>query len=373
MTRYHKYLIVIIHMILLPFVFAEAQKKDDTIIIGKYDKVFSTVLNEKRTLLISLPKGYEYSQEKYPVLYVLDGNVPSHAHTFSTVNDLNWSSIPRMIIVSIKNTNRNRDMLGESDKFLQFITEELFPYIEKKYRAHNGRILYGKSNSGVFVLSSLLENPDNFSAYIASSPTVIWRYDYMVDKVEEVMATQIEMNKSLYIIYGDNEWSKVRDTLHVYIPMLETLKSKGLKIQTKFVPDGKHVPVGSLYYGLKSIFEEYEYPEEKRRQEGLDSLKTYYERFSKKIGYKVKYPYMAISGLGQRFLFQDSNEEAIEVFEVLRQDFPEDHYVDIFLAIAYYKNNNMEQAKKYYLKAIKNKELQTPPFAEWEEMREKFK
>ena len=373
MSSHQKFSIVIISLILLPFVFVTAQKKDDDVIIGEYDNLHSKVLNEERTLLISLPKGYEYTQERYPVIYVLDGDVTSHAQTFSTVNNLNWSSIPRMIIVSIKNTNRNRDMLGESHKFLQFITEELFPYIEKKYRTNNGRILYGESNSGVFVLTSLLENPDNFSTYIASSPTVIWRYDYMVDKVKEVSATQIEMNKSLYIIYGDNEWPKVRDTLHVYIPMLEALKSNGLKIQTKFVSDGKHVPIGSLYYGLKCIFEEYEYPDEKRRQEGLDSLKTYYERFSKKVGYKVKYPYMAISGLGQRLLYQDSVEEAIEVFEVLRQDFPEDKYVDIFLAIAYYKDKNMEQAKKYYLKAKENKELETPPFAEWEEMRKKFK
>jgi len=360
-------------LILFPFVFVTAQSKDDNVIIGKYDKLHSKILNEERTLLISLPQGYEHSQEKYPAIYVLDGSATKLAEIFSTVNFLSWVSIPRMIIVTIQNTNRNRDMLQEAHKFLQFITEELSPYIEKKYRANNGRILYGESNAGVFVVSSLLENPDSFSAYIASSPTIIWRYDYMIDKVKEVSANQSEMNKRLYIIYGDNEWTKVRDTLHVYIPMLEKLKSKGLKIKTKFVSDGKHVPLNSLYYGLKSIFEEYRYPDEKRRQEGLDSLKSYYERFSNKIGYKVKYPLGAINGLGQRLLFQDSTEAAINVFEVLRQDFPEDKYVDIMLAIAYYKNNNMEQAKQYYLRAKKNKELETPPFAEWEEMRKKFK
>ena len=35
------------------------QNKDDDIIIGKYDKIHSEILNEDRLLLINLPEGYE--------------------------------------------------------------------------------------------------------------------------------------------------------------------------------------------------------------------------------------------------------------------------------------------------------------------------
>ena len=104
MTSHFKFLIVIIVLLLLPFDSITAQEKDEHIVIGKYDKIYSKLLNEERTLLISLPKGYEYSQEKYPVIYVLDGDFINHVRAFGTINYLTWSSIPRMIIVSIKNT-----------------------------------------------------------------------------------------------------------------------------------------------------------------------------------------------------------------------------------------------------------------------------
>ena len=37
--------------------FVATQKKDDNVIIGKYEKLHSQVLNEERTLPISLPEG----------------------------------------------------------------------------------------------------------------------------------------------------------------------------------------------------------------------------------------------------------------------------------------------------------------------------
>ncbi|MFC2117412.1 alpha/beta hydrolase-fold protein, partial [Bacteroidota bacterium] len=350
----------------------------DDIIIGKYDKLYSKILNEERTLLVSLPDGYEGSLGKYPVLFLLDGNVSALSEMYSISRSIGYSSLPPMIIVAIQNTDRNRDMIPGPEKegavkFLKFLSDELIPYIEENYRAINYRIIYGASNAGLFVVYSLLEKQDAFSAFLTSSPTIIWAHDYMVDKVKKLSVAPGVMDKFLYIIYADNEWPKVRDTLNTFIPRLESLKHKGLQLQSNFLPDEGHVPVNSLFKGLMSLFEGYEYPDEKRRNEGLDSLKFYYDRFSKNIGYKVKYPFMALMGLGQGLLFANKSDEAIEVFKLFSQNYPEDIYGDIMLAIAYYKNDNMELSKKYFLKAKKNKQLEIPPFPEWSEMETKFK
>jgi uncharacterized protein len=327
------------------------QNKGDDIVIGKYDKLSSKILNEERTLLISVPPGYESSKEKYPVLYLLDGDVLPIAESYYLLNNFE-QLFPRMIVVAIKNTNRNRDMLPSqrsegAKKFLKFISEELFPYIKKNYRADNFRILFGASNAGVFVLYSLLESPNAFSGYISSSPTVIWRYDYLVNKVKEVAASKLVLNRFLYIIYGDKEWPEMRDTLKKYIPLLEELKTKDLKLKTIYLPDESHVPAASLSNGLKYIFEGYQYPEENASNGNLDSLKMYYDRFSKKLNYRIKIPGYAFTTLGDQLLNKEKFKEAIEVYEESAKIYPEIIINVVQLAIAYYRDQNKYMSIKY--------------------------
>jgi hypothetical protein len=46
------------------------------------------------------------------------------------------------------------------------MTDELFEYINTRYRAAPYRILFGGSNAGWFVVYALLENRRAFSAYL---------------------------------------------------------------------------------------------------------------------------------------------------------------------------------------------------------------
>ena len=53
---------------------ALAQDDDDSIVIGKKRQIESKILEESRELWISTPASYQVGEERYPVLYVLDGN-----------------------------------------------------------------------------------------------------------------------------------------------------------------------------------------------------------------------------------------------------------------------------------------------------------
>lgn len=373
------FLLLILFLFFSFFSISAAQNQDEAIIIGKYDKLFSKILDEERILLINLPEGYEESEETYPVLYALDGDVSVLSEIYHITRNIGFHNLAPMIIAAIKNTSRNRDMLpdletGGSDRFLKFFSEELIPYVEENYRANHFSILYGASNAGVFVIYALLKDPKVFSAYLASSPTLIWSRDYMIDTIHQVINEHSAINRFLYIIYGDKEWKEVRDELNSYIPRLESLKSKGLMLKIEYHPESGHVPLNSLYFGLRSLFDGYQYPDEKRRSEGLDSLKTYYEQFSNKIGYKVKYPFSALNGVGQSLLFrQKKTKEAIQVFELLKENYPWEGSCDIMLAVAYFKDNNLELAEKYYHSALEHEGVEIPPFPEWEEMKKLFK
>ena len=41
--------------------------------LGNRDTISSKILNEKRPIIISLPKGYQNGNSNYPVLYLTDG------------------------------------------------------------------------------------------------------------------------------------------------------------------------------------------------------------------------------------------------------------------------------------------------------------
>lgn len=122
--------------------------------VGVMDSIYSQILNESRKIYIQLPDSYNpLKDQKYPVVFVLDGEM-----LLPTVSEVqNYYSggfKPEMVIVGISNDrNRVRDLTpskittkygmpfkeenGEADKFVQFIENELGPFIENKYPVTN--------------------------------------------------------------------------------------------------------------------------------------------------------------------------------------------------------------------------------------------
>ena len=112
-------------------------------------RMTSKVLGEERTILVSIPRGYENGEGRFPVLYLTDGD--AHLlHTRGTVDFLARNGLmPDLIIVGVTNTDRARDLTptrafrrqadgttalvqssGGAAKFLDFFEKELIPYVE---------------------------------------------------------------------------------------------------------------------------------------------------------------------------------------------------------------------------------------------------
>jgi predicted alpha/beta superfamily hydrolase len=94
-----------------------------------------------------------------------------------------------MLLVGIENTQRRRDLTppteSERDKkiapvvggaaaFRKFLREELMPLIRARYRVTEERAIVGESLAGLFVIDSLLSEPDLFDTYIAIDPSLWW-------------------------------------------------------------------------------------------------------------------------------------------------------------------------------------------------------
>jgi predicted alpha/beta superfamily hydrolase len=67
-----------------------AQEKIEKIIIGNKVEFHSKVLDEDRKILIRLPEDYNKSKQKYPVLYMLDGELFFYRHPLQSNIYPNW-------------------------------------------------------------------------------------------------------------------------------------------------------------------------------------------------------------------------------------------------------------------------------------------
>jgi predicted alpha/beta superfamily hydrolase len=153
----------------------------------------SPLLNEDRRILIRLPRLYETDTTvRYPVLYKFDGD--NQLQRYNDAIDIlsSFDAMPDMIVVAMPNGpgHRNRDLtpaslhqvdgvdggmgtgeMGRGDRFLDFVEQELIPYINKQYRTTPQRILAGHSRGALMVLQSLLSKPDLFQArFMFSAP-----------------------------------------------------------------------------------------------------------------------------------------------------------------------------------------------------------
>ena len=164
---------------------AHAQEPGTDIVMGQSHSLYSEVLGEARTVLVSKPIGYDQADESYPVLIALDG----YNHFFHTTS-MGWflqanQLIPGLLVVSIENTVRARDLtppseapfdlenfpeLGGAAAFQAFIADELIPWLDANYRTRPYRILVGHSHGGLFAIYSLTTRPELFQGLHRDQP-----------------------------------------------------------------------------------------------------------------------------------------------------------------------------------------------------------
>ena len=241
------------------------QQDGDPITIGHYYKIDSTILKEERLLQIHLPRDYDPRAEKrYPVLYCLDGEY-CFASSVTTVEQTVYfeeaEGVPAMIVVGIPNPSRecrDRDMFpGQtvgtgSSRFLQFIKQEVIPFVDTHYLTDGTQHLMGQSSSGFFAWWTQLQEPTLFQGIIATSPSFATCRPYMVDEIQAHVNNE-NLNKAyLYLARGGlGREEGVAESLGMLLPLLAP--AQGLTIRVKVYEELGHVPYPALYDALKTM------------------------------------------------------------------------------------------------------------------------
>lgn len=259
----------------------------------------SAIVNDTYRLNIALPAEYAATGTAYPVIYATDGN---NIFTLANlVGALNFSQeLPPLIIVGIGYPTddpsyswqlRFRDLAFTSDlemeqkikaypfqleslpspganAFLQFIREELKPFVNAHYRTDpDDSAFVGFSGGGLFGLYTLFHHPDTFHRYVIGSPPLHWDNKIMLTYEDKYAEHHNDLPVRLFISVGGREESDdplpLIEPSHQLVTNLKTLantlqerKYPGLQLTHHVFEDETHMSVipATFSRGLRAVF-----------------------------------------------------------------------------------------------------------------------
>jgi len=382
------------------FTFSQGKVVNENIIIGITDSVQSIILGENRKIWVHVPDGGANSKERFPVVYVLDGDghfssVVGMIQQLSTINGN--TMCPKMMVVGIPNTDRTRDLTpthidadppfmdstfsktsGGGENFIAFIEKELIPYIEDKYPTTHYKMLIGHSFGGLAVMQTFVHHNDLFNAFICIDPSMWWDKEKLLKQTQEILAEKKFEEKSFYLGIANTleegmDLKKVQkdtsqETKHIRSILklqaaFEVNKQNGLKYRGKYYPDDTHGSVTLIaeYDALRFFFDFY--PLKFTMKDFTDSIgaladkyQNHFAMLSQKMGYQIKPDEGEINYMGYDFLGRKIYKTAERLFKLNVDNYPEsnnvyDSYGDYFVAV-----KDSENAILQFKKALSIKE-----------------
>ena len=240
--------------------------------IGKTIQITSDRLNETRELNIYLPVSYsEDLTKKYPVIYLLDGSLDEdfiHISGIVQFGSFSWiNMIPESIVVGIGNVDRKRDFTypsqneldqkefpssGKSEVFINFLKEELQPFIDSKFRTTQTKTIIGQSLGGLLATEILFKGPALFDNYIIVSPSLWWDDERLLDQ----SPTSFDSYNSIYIA-GGKEGKVMERTAKELYDLLKKNNGSNTKLFYEFLEDKTHGDAlhMAVYHAFEKIFE----------------------------------------------------------------------------------------------------------------------
>lgn len=178
-------------------------------------------------LTIYTPPTYTLDTTNYPLLVLTDGfyalNMASSIFDLMAV----FNSIEEAVIVGIDypetdhvrlQRNRVRDMFpvavdgwepsGKADSFVNFIQNQLLPFLNNNFRINGDKCFYGHSAGGVLASYMLIKYPELFNRYIIGSPAYWWANAAIISALDEKEELNLNQTTHIYTFMGSSEGEK---------------------------------------------------------------------------------------------------------------------------------------------------------------------
>lgn len=314
---------------------------DHRISIGHTTNIHSTILDENREIQVYLPPSYnDYHTQKYPTIYLLDGESNFHYLTgmVEKLSKFPYPSIPEMIIIGIINTDRSRDLTptaqksddqqfhqriqsstGGNNNFFQFLEHELMPKINEQYRTDGFNILIGHSFGGITALNHMLNGTVDIQAYIVHDPSIWWDKEVMLQRFQQVKDKDFN-NTILFLTQVGETENKGHLTSHYsgiqkFNHYLNTEPFAHLDYQYKQYEDEDHgsIPMIGNLDALRYIFKDMRI-NIKEIPKNPNLVKEQYAKLSHSLNYEIKPSKPYLESI-LNYLKRSASSNAIEEFK----------------------------------------------------------
>ncbi|MFK2818586.1 alpha/beta hydrolase-fold protein [Flavobacteriaceae sp. LMIT009] len=325
-------------------------------IVGSNYFIDSQILEEKRQIQVYLPLGYNNSNVRYPVLYLLDGQrfflyAVSLSQSFKQ-----FQLTPEFIVVGIHTDYPERfQQLGEGKSdFIEFISNEVKPYIENNFRTNSENLFFGWEFGASLVFNTMLSNPTIFDAYIMSSTYPI------MDAIDELLSiTSLQAN--LFFSSSPDEY----EVKHSAIKLDSILSQKNIdRLEWSFlmldIEKHRSTSYPTLYHGLRNYYKYYQEFEANNLKKfinagGLDYAYSYSKERARRHGFSPelslwsKFTIVRSAMRAEDFYYFEALLNAINKKELIHGLMNEnrDYAISNFAAF-YEKNKHFKEAIELY-------------------------
>jgi predicted alpha/beta superfamily hydrolase len=179
----------------------------------------SRAFETTRDVFIWMPDAESATAARYPVLIFPDAEETGQFRAaLANVQFLiDRRLIPPMIVAGVpflKNrmhelspaatgsTAKNYPNAGGADQTLQFMIDELLPWIDAHYPTMPVRLFAGHSLGGLLALYAMDTRPDVFRVVIAMSPAVYWNDGTFANEVAHRLAADTVRPRTLFVMSG---------------------------------------------------------------------------------------------------------------------------------------------------------------------------
>ena len=236
----------------------------------------SSIMGINYQISIWLPPGYPKPGHRYPVVYLTDAEVLL-GHIATVIMFLNiLETVPECLIVGLGHHVSTLDEWaaardidydpqenpeGEpeqkrADDFLQFLKQEMIPFIEDTYSADpQDRCLAGYSTGGMFTLYAMLHEPDLFSRYLIVSGVFDSMLPHFLADEQQLASGRKSLPVRAFFAAGEKE-ENIVPSLHTFVDTLKRRGYEGLHLETLIVEEEDHFSAFPTAFlkGFKALY-----------------------------------------------------------------------------------------------------------------------
>lgn len=344
----------------------------------RFEKIDSGKLGEERELIISLPASYESdNKRKYPLVLLLDGDYLFDPF-YGTMEYANyWDDMPEVILVGVvqnKNEERYTDCeldpetgLPETqgEKFFEFISMEVVPYLEKNYRIAPFKVIAGHDTTAAFINLYLYKETPLFEAYISLSP------ELGKDMETHIPERLSKISKPIYYYHAtaDGDMKKMRTRIQKLDEAAAALKNPAVNYKFDDFIGASHYSlvlyaIPSALYQFFSVYQpisNLEFQEKIVKLESgyVDYLKQKYETIENSLNIKMPIRLNDFRAIEAAIVKNNDLNEFDALSILANKNYPKTMLADYYMAQMYERKGDYKRAQKSYMRAF-----QMEPIAE---------